>query len=104
MRWDDSQDPDLKNQSTSRKNPAFRLLIFANKPTLNLCNSLLSAAILNYPPPTLLGYGQEGDRDRSGKDIVHSTLKFLEGKDMREDDLVLLVDERKYPFQFCENI
>ena len=92
-RWDDSRDPELKDQIVEAKDPSFYLLIPASKPTLKLCKTLLSAAILGYPPPTLLGYGQEGDRDRPGADVLRNALKFLDGKDPHEEDLVLVVDE-----------
>lgn len=75
------------------KKPKFHLLIPANKPTANLCKTLLSAAILNYPPPTLVSYGGSADMERPGRDVVKNTFGFLHGREAHDDDLVLLVEE-----------
>ena len=92
--WDGSHDSDVKNLSTSGKGPTFRLLIpTASKATLSLCRIILSAAILNYPPPTLLGFGNKEDVDGPGADVMRDALRFVGWKDAREDDLVLIVDE-----------
>lgn len=82
------QEPEYQRQGSS-----FPSLDIATKPSLKLCKTLLSAAILNYPSPMLLGYGQEGDIDRPGADVVRNTLKLLDRKDSYEVDLVLVVDE-----------
>ena len=63
---------------------------------MKLCKTLLSAAILKFPPPTLLGYGQEGDRDRPGADVVRNAIKFLGANDVQKDDIVLIADEGVY--------
>jgi len=91
-RLEHSHDPDISNKSINTKDPAFHLLIAATKPTLKLCKTLLSAAILNYPPPTLLGFGLEKDRDRPMVNMGNA-LKFLDGDDLHQDDLVLVIDE-----------
>src|SRR5437773_1507757 len=36
--------------------PNFHLLVLATEPNARLCKSLLSAAVLNYPPPTLINF------------------------------------------------
>jgi len=59
--WDDDIDPEPKSTSDMNiKKPKFHLLIPSKKPRPNLCRALLSDAALNYPPPTLVGYGIEG--------------------------------------------
>jgi hypothetical protein len=91
MRWED--EASLKN-STARviKKPKFHLLVPAMRPSANLCKTLLSAAILNYPPPTLINYmGTEG-RSRNNAGSMRSILQYLLGKETRDDDLVLVVE------------
>ncbi|KAH6713544.1 hypothetical protein BKA61DRAFT_436308, partial [Leptodontidium sp. MPI-SDFR-AT-0119] len=73
--------------------PKFHLLIPTNNSSVNLCKTLLSAAILNYPPPTLISYGESPDSERPGMDVVKNTFSFLLGKEVHDDDLVLIVDE-----------
>jgi hypothetical protein len=91
-RWDDDvESKDMSN--TIVKKPKFHLLIPANKPTANLCKTMLSAAILNYPPPTLISYGAPGGSERPGADIVKNTFNFLLGREAHEDDLILVVEE-----------
>jgi hypothetical protein len=55
-RWDDVVESAGMGQDSVKK-PKFHLLIPYNKPTANLCKTMLSAAVLNYPPPTLISYG-----------------------------------------------
>jgi len=94
-RWDDVVDQ--KNESNSRlKKPKFHLLIPApdTNATANLCKTLSSAAILNYPPPTLIHYGNEEKTfSRPGADIVRNIFSFLLGKEAHGDDLILVVEE-----------
>jgi hypothetical protein len=69
-------------------------LITAKKATPNLCRTLLSAAVLNYPPATLINYESSDDDDRpSGADIVRKTYDFLSGKETQHDDLILVAEE-----------
>ena len=82
-----------KNVISSDANPKFHLLIPSSKPTANLCKTLLSAAILNYPPPTLVSYGASGGNEQLGDDVVRNTLGFLLGKEAHDDDLILVVEE-----------
>jgi hypothetical protein len=96
MRWDD----DLEDKSPSNsiiKKPKFHLLIPANIPTINLCKTLLSAAILNYPPPTLISYGATEGNNRAGADVMRRTFSFLLGKEVHDDDLVLVLEDGRHP-------
>lgn len=54
---------------------------------------MVSAAILNYPPPTLVGYGSENEADGAA---TTDTLKFLSSKQIQPGDLALVVDERSW--------
>jgi hypothetical protein len=91
FRWDD--DARLDHGKDSSKKPKFHLLITAKGPTPNLCKTLLSAAVLNYPPPTLITYGATEEDWRSGADVIHHTHSFLKSKEAHRDDLVLVVEE-----------
>jgi hypothetical protein len=96
MRWDD----DLEEKSPGKsiiKKPKFHLLIPANIPTANLCKTLLSAAILNYPPPTLVSYGATEGNNRAGADVVRRTFNFLLGKEVHDDDLMLVLEDGRHP-------
>jgi hypothetical protein len=90
-RWDDLEVS--RNSSNSNVKTKFHLLIPSSKPTANLCKTLLSAAILKYPPPTLVSYGAPGGSKRPGGDMVRNTLGFLLGKEVHGDDLILVVEE-----------
>ncbi|KAH7397636.1 hypothetical protein BKA64DRAFT_642784 [Cadophora sp. MPI-SDFR-AT-0126] len=93
-RWGDtkSQNGTDANHIVLKK-PKFHLLIPAYKPSPSLCRTLLSAAILDYPPPTLIGYGGTPDKERPGMDEAKRTFSFLTGKEARDDDLVMVVSE-----------
>ncbi|KAK0103663.1 hypothetical protein ONS95_005674 [Cadophora gregata] len=91
-RWDDTKNGSDSNHIVFKK-PTFHLVIPAYKPSAPLCRALLSAAILDFPPPTLIGYGGKPNKERLSLDGVKSTFGFLTGKDVRADDLVLIVSE-----------
>ena len=91
-RWDDVVESEDIGRVTVKK-PKFHLLIPYNKPTANLCKTMLSAAVLNYPPPTLIGYVAAGGSERPGADVVQNTLNFLLGREAHDDDLILVVEE-----------
>lgn len=63
------------------------LLIPAQQSSLDICKTLLSAAVLNYPPPTLIGYGSEDTGQPVEVSILHSL------STMQPDDIVLLADQ-----------
>lgn len=94
-RWEDSKS---QNEADSNhivlKKPRFHLLIPAYKPSAAICRTLLSAAILNYPPPTLIGHGSSpAVKEKSDNDLVKRTFSFLTGKEVRDDDLVMVVSK-----------
>lgn len=73
----------------------FVLIIPARRPSVALCKTLVSAAILNYPPATLVGYGSENTNEADGGATI-DTLKFLLSKQIQDGDLALVVDERTW--------
>ena len=75
------------------KRPRFHLLVPAQKPTPNLCRTLLSAAALNYPSPVLINYGSNDSDRQIAANIIHKTYEFLSGPEAKLDDLILIVDE-----------
>jgi hypothetical protein len=97
-RWDDD---DKSTGNIAYTKPKFHLLIPASIPTANLCKTLLSAAILNYPPPTLLGYGMGFESDL---EVLNATYGFLMGREAGHDDLVLIVEEGKTFINMCVKI
>lgn len=93
-RWDDEIAYRNRTSHVPAK-PNFHLLIPSNVSSVNVCKTLLSAAVLKYPPPTLLSYGKGGVSDKPGADLVSNTLRFLNGKQASDGDLVLIVEEGK---------
>ncbi|CAD6441843.1 07cc15af-3585-4830-b6f6-5b323db1c25e [Sclerotinia trifoliorum] len=81
--------------NTEVARPKFHLIIPTRKRSVNLCKTLVSAAILNYPPPTLIGFEleeKEGN-DRLSSQYIQDTLNFLNGKEVNDDDMVFILDE-----------
>lgn len=74
----------------------FVLVIPARRPSVALCKTLVSAAILNYPPPTLVGYGAENNENEADGGATTDTLKFLLSKQIQDGDLAVVVDERTW--------
>ncbi|THV47711.1 hypothetical protein BGAL_0293g00020 [Botrytis galanthina] len=97
--WDDTIPfPSNETNTITDTTPKFHLIIPARKKSVNLCKTLLTASILNYPPPTLLGFRlksdetEEKEKEASTLQEIQDTLDFLNGKDMYDDDLVLLLN------------
>ncbi|KAB8304687.1 hypothetical protein EYC80_004052 [Monilinia laxa] len=68
-RWDDTISSNDPNTNVVR--PIFHLIIPARRRSINLCRSLLSAAILNYTPPTLIGFELEGKGEQEATSPPH---------------------------------
>ncbi|KAJ8066458.1 hypothetical protein OCU04_005518 [Sclerotinia nivalis] len=85
--------------NTNLVRPKFHLIIPARKRSANLCKTLISAAILNYPPPTLIGFelDEKEGKDSPSSQYVQDTLNFLNGKEVHDDDIVLILDEDTWP-------
>lgn len=81
------------------------LVIPASKPDVNLCKTVVSAAVLGYPPPSLLNWNVAFDDPglvAGGSHIgkITGMQAFLQDLDAsRGDDLVLLVDGYDVWFQ-----
>jgi hypothetical protein len=91
-RWDDDVTSEEASYGTAKR-PKFHLLIPANKPSVNLCKTMLSAAVLNYPPPTLINYGTNLGNKQPGENVVKNTFRFLLGKEVHESDLIFIIEE-----------
>ena len=84
------------NSTTSKKKPSFHLLIPASEPNPDLCKTLLSSFLLDYPPPTLINFGKvfsgEGENgSHAGK--IRGVYEYLKDqKQVSDDDLVLITD------------
>jgi hypothetical protein len=88
-----------------KENPQFHLLIHAPKITSNVCRSLLSSFLLDYPTPTLIGYRPsppnetvEGEfwTDYGLADIT----EYLTQKNrISDDDTIAIVDGESTIFQ-----
>ncbi|KAI9783977.1 MAG: hypothetical protein M1839_002922 [Geoglossum umbratile] len=93
----------FKNANKKTK-PSFHLLIPASETNPNLCKTLLSAFILNYPPPTLINFNKTFDGNnwdkgsRTGKirGVWDHLAKMEHNKD---EDLVLVIDGYDVWFQ-----
>lgn len=80
-----------------KTNPSFHLLIPASKSNSLLCKTLLSSFVLGYPPPTLINYGKvfEGEGWDNGTHAgkIRGVYDYLNGgKDIKDNDLVLIID------------
>ena len=91
-----------------KTNPAFHLIIPASEPKPDLCKTLLSSFVLGYPSPTLVNYGKvfEGagwDKgSHAGK--IRGVYDFLNNKQVKDDDLVLIIDGYDVWFQLPPEI
>lgn len=84
--------------------PSFHVLIPASETNDMLCKTLLSAFVLNYPPPTLINFGKVFTGDgwdqgtHAGK--IKGVYDFLrKDKKVHDDDLVLVIDGYDVWFQ-----
>ncbi|KAL3496803.1 hypothetical protein BJX62DRAFT_63368 [Aspergillus germanicus] len=80
-----------------KTNPSFHLVLPATRSTPDLCRTLTSAMILNYPPPTLVRYGRELPEGSAGHDYMVDRItgiyNFLAYTPTLQDhDIVLIVD------------
>lgn len=84
--------------------PSFHLLIAASEANANLCKTVLSAFILNYPPPTLINFGKTFTGESWDKGThtgkIHGIYEFLmDRKQVDDQDLVLIIDGYDVWFQ-----
>lgn len=88
----------------------------ADQPGINLCKTIMSAIALGYPMPTLLNWKQEYNRPHwhfggshiakleSLLDVVDVLSESGREEEVREDDLVLLVDAYDVWFQLPPSV
>ena len=83
---------------------SFHLIIPASEANANLCKTVLSAFILNYPAPTLVNYGKNFTADSWDKGAHTGKIRgihdfFMNAKHVADQDLVLIVDGYDVWFQ-----
>ena len=91
-----------------KTSPAFHLVIPASESNPKLCKTLLSSFLLGYPSATLVNHGKafEGagwDKgSHAGK--IRGVYDFLSRKEVKDDDLVLVIDGYDVWFQLPPEI
>lgn len=83
------------------------LLIAATTSNKYLCRLLLSAAVLNYPVPTLINWGAEIDHSPFDQhlDKVNRILEYLKSFALEDgEDLVIIVDAYRVLFQLRSDV
>jgi hypothetical protein len=96
-----------KSKSSGKTSPPshsrnFHLLIVATSSDLSLCRLLLSASILQYPPPVLIDWQGKGEFNATESHLakIHGTLRYLDAlPKTQDDDLVLMLDGDDIIFQ-----
>ena len=105
--------PALTNNDTSdntlpgnlgKSNPSFHVILPARHATPELARLLTSAMILNYPPPTLVGYGKPLPEGSTEYDAMVESVKevytYLESSGHVDDqNFVLVLDGVDFFFQ-----
>ena len=89
----------LLPEGLQKTNPSFHLLIPAAERTPGLCRTVASSMILNYPPPTLMGYGKPQPRVGPAGKYNHEQAKIADIReylehagDVHDGDFILIVD------------
>ncbi|KAL1632930.1 hypothetical protein SLS56_003215 [Neofusicoccum ribis] len=80
--------------------PTFHLLIPATEADSNFCRTVLSTMLLEYPPPTILGYAHS--EESTIIEVVHDHLQRTQA--IQDDDLVLIVDGYRAWFQLPASV
>ena len=90
----------------NKGNPSFHLVITGAKKSPQLCRSLLSAAILDYPPPTLINYDDGAQTSQSKINDAKKVHDFLQSSEsgLRENDAVLVIDGGSTLFQLPASV
>ena len=88
-----------------KENPQFHLLIHAPKITSNVCRSLLSSFLLDYPTPTLIGYRPSPPNETKEGDfwldygLADVTEYLSEQNRISDQDSIAIVDGESTVFQ-----
>lgn len=85
-------------------NPSFHVVLPATRGTPGLCRLLTSAMILNYPPPTFVGYGKSLPEGATDHDALVERVRGIynhlaSSSHVHDDDFVLILDGSDYFFQ-----
>jgi hypothetical protein len=67
----------------------FHLLLEAQASSSTLCRTILSALVLNYPPPTLLNW----NNSQESLDLLLALQDFLASDFVANDDIILLINQ-----------
>lgn len=91
------------------RGPSFHVLIPASETNDKLCKTLLSAFVLNYPPPTLINFGQVFTGDSWDKGSHAGKIKgvydfLIKDEKVHDDDLVLIIDGYDVWFQLTPEV
>ena len=100
--------------SLSSNDQVFHILTVATDPDTNLCKALFSGAVLEYPPPNIIAWKQDYDKEK-GKTLqggggshllkVSKVLEWLENlPSERDNDLVMMMDGYDIWFQLPKNV
>lgn len=101
-----------------KQNPQFHLLIHAPKINAGVCRCLLSSYILDYPPPTLVGYqppddlsqlwnetDDEGSHESKDQNGIPDVSAYLTSqRRIKDQDAVLVVDGETTLFQLPSEV
>ncbi|OCL04736.1 hypothetical protein AOQ84DRAFT_441901, partial [Glonium stellatum] len=86
--------------------PNFHLLMPATHENQDFCNTVLSAMLLNYPPPTILNFESKFDTivdiEMAKLQAIHNYLQ--DRKHVKENDIVLIVDGYDVWFQLPSDV
>ncbi|KAF1834356.1 hypothetical protein BDW02DRAFT_598254 [Decorospora gaudefroyi] len=86
--------------------PNFHLIMPSSRDSDGFCKTTLSAMLLNFPPPTVVGLNAAFESDEQWeRDTLNSTLHYLSNKKLVKDqDLVLIVAGQQSWFQLPSDI
>ena len=88
------------------KSNALHIAVFATSSNYHLCQLHLSAALLGYPAPTLLNYGDQEDQDEMKQHLakIEGALSFLDSfSASQQNDLVFILDGFDVWFQLPQS-
>ncbi|PLB38440.1 glycosyltransferase domain-containing protein [Aspergillus candidus] len=100
---------DTLPNNLQKANPSFHLVIPARRKSSMLCRTLVSAMIMNYPPPTLVGYGKNPPEAATEWSLMVERIQdmnnFLQhAPHVKDDDFVLIADGDDVYFQLPPEI
>jgi hypothetical protein len=105
----DNVEPVAEQHTSLAKPSRLHLLVPATTSNENLCKTILSALILNYPPPTLINFNKtfedEGWDNGTHTGKIRGVLDFLsDAEQVQDDDIVLVIDGYDIWFQLPSQV